>query len=193
MDTVRSWLTLTWPVIRLSSWGTVRKGLPVCSHRATTSRISGPVALGTASRIRSMASSSTSFGISDRAAADRHAVDIGAVTAQLVVDEGDGLVLPGTGPAHVAHQHLAGAPGADDQHPDATAEAEAMVLEPAVEQSRPGQQQQLEAEEQQRHRARQFSLRLNTNSTTTTASVVAATAFRMRSRSGSDAKRQTPR
>jgi hypothetical protein len=51
-----------------------------------------------------------------------------------------GMVIP----QQVTHQHLPGAPGADDQHPLATAEIQTPILEPAIEEARPRQEQRSE-------------------------------------------------
>jgi hypothetical protein len=96
------------------------------------------------------------FGDAGDGAVDGDAVDGAALATRGVVDEGDRIIGAAVIAQHVAHEHLAGTAGADDEHPLTAAQRQPMVLEPPVQQPRPGQQGQLEHQEQRRHRARQM-------------------------------------
>ena len=87
-------------------------------------------------------------------AADRHPVDHAPLTPRLVVGEGHRDIAGLAIAQKVAHQHLPRPAGADDQHPLAVAEVQAPVLEPAIEEPRPRQQQYLKDQVQERQGAR---------------------------------------
>ena len=70
-------------------------------------------------------------------------MDHAPLTPGLVVGEGHRDIAGLAIAQQVAHQHLSRPAGADDQYPLAVAEVQAPVLEPAIEEPRPRQQQHL--------------------------------------------------
>ena len=86
---------------------------------------------------------------------DRHAVDAPSRLVLVIVDEADRLVVGGAVALHVAHDQLAGAAGAEDEHALAGAHARELGEHPAREADAAEQQEQQERiDEENRSRIR---------------------------------------